>query len=250
MYHFFKEDFQGAGVRYEGCTLCYRTKIDIYNVMYGILPTPFKGVVYQVFWSGGTVSCNDFGVPTYILAIIYRVELLYKVIMQYTHVLMCRDRMDGTLRGAMLLGIEHKGDYTLLKVGTTTFKNYYRGTPFIKIIVASLMLSELIKHPLTPIYTIGKVYSPKAYVLGLSMKEYHPVYNRETPEQYKRIFTEFAETYISSKAGRAKFNPETFVIEQEDSYVAENLTVLSEHELKNPHVKFFVERNPGWKKVE
>ena len=169
--------------------------------------------------------------------------------MQYTHVLMCRDRMDGTLRGAMLLGIERKGDYTLLKLGTTTFKSYYRGSPFIKIIIASLTLSELIKNPLTPIFTIGKVYSPKGYVFGLSMTEFHPIYNRETPEQYKKIFAELAETYISSKPGRARYNPETFVIEQEDSSVAENLAVLSEHELQNPHIKFFVERNPGWKKV-
>ena len=157
--------------------------------------------------------------------------------------------MDGTLRGAMLLGIERKGDCTLLKLGTTTFKSYYRGSPFIKIIIASLTLSELIKHPLTPIFTIGKVYSPKGYVFGLSMTEFHPIYNRETPEQYKKIFAEFAETYISSKPGRARYNPETFVIEQEDSSVAENLAVLSEHELQNPHIKFFVDRNPGWKKV-
>ena len=69
--------------------------------------------------------------------------------------------MDGTLRGAMLLGIERKGGYTLLKLGTTTFKNYYHGSPFIKIIIVSLTLSELIKHPLTPIFTISKAYSPK-----------------------------------------------------------------------------------------
>ena len=172
------------------------------------------------------------------------------MIMQYTHVLMCRDRMDGTLRGAMLLGIEHKGDYTLLKLGVTTFKNYYRGGPLIKIIFASLTLSELFKHPLTPIYVVGNFYSPKSYVIGLSsMKEFHPVYNRETPEQFKKIFAQFAETYVNSKPDRAKFNPETFVIEQDDSHVMENLAVLSEHELQNPHIKFFVERNPGWKKV-
>ena len=180
---------------------------------------------------------------------LFRVEQLHKVIMRYTHVLMCRDRIDGTLRGALLLGIERKADHTLLKLGTTTFKNYYRGTPFIKLIIASLTVRELIRHPLTPIYIIGKVYSPKAYVFGLSMKGFHPVYDKETPEQYKKIFAEFAEMHISSKAGKAKYNPETFVIEQEDSCVVENLTILSEQDLQNPHIKFFVERNPGWRKV-
>ena len=115
----------------------------------------------------------------------------------------------------MLLGIERKADHTLLKLGTTTFKNYYRGTPFIKLIITSLTVRELIRHPLTPIYTIGKVYSPKAYLFGLSMKGFHPTYDKETPEQYKKIFAEFAEMHISSKAGKAKYNPETFVIEQQ-----------------------------------
>ena len=148
-----------------------------------------------------------------------------------------------------MLGIERNADHTLLKLGTTTFKNYYRGTPFIKLIIASLTVRELIRHPLTPIYTIGKVYSPKAYVFGLSTKGFHPVYDKETPEQYKKIFAEFAEMHISSKAGKAKYNAEPFVIEQEDSHVVENLTILSEQDLQNPHIKFFVERNPGWRKV-
>ena len=103
-----------------------------------------------------------------------------------------------------MLGIEHKGDYTLLKTGLATFKNYYRGSPFIKMILIALIMVELIKHPLTPVYLIAKVYS---------------------------------------------YNPDTFVIENEDSCLAENLTVLSEQDLQNPHIKFFVERNPGWKKV-
>ena len=106
--------------------------------------------------------------------------------MLYTHTLMCRDRMDSTLRGAMLLEIEHKGDYTQIELGLMLFKNYFRGSPFFKITVASL--SELLKHPLTPIYVIGKVCSPKAYVFGLSMNEYYPVYNKETPEYFRKIF--------------------------------------------------------------
>ena len=81
------------------------------------------------------------------------------------------------------------------------------------------------------------------------MKGFHSTYDKGTPEQHKKIFAEFAEVHISSKAGKAKYNPETFVIEQEDSYVVENLTILSEQDLQNPHIKFFVERNPGWRKV-
>ena len=158
--------------------------------------------------------------------------------------------MDGTLRGAMLLGIEHKDDYTLMKTGLATFKNYYQGSPFMKIILVALIMSELIKHPLTPVYLIAKVYSYKAYLFALSARDCYPAYDRETPAHLKKIFAEFAAGVVDSKAGRAKYNPDVFMIENEDSCLAENLTVLSEQDLQNPHIKFFVERNPGWKKLQ
>ena len=194
------------------------------------------------------MSCVK-GVYTIILTLSYSAQDIHKVVMQYTHILMCRDRIDGTLRGIMLFGIEHKRDHTLIKMGTASFKNYYRGSPFARLFPAYLAISELFKHPLTPIYFVGKVYSHRAYLVGMSLKEFYPVYNRETPEYLKKVFADFAAIVVSSKGGRAKYNPETFVIEQEDNYLKENLTALSEQDLQNPHIKFFVERNPGWKKV-
>ena len=158
--------------------------------------------------------------------------------------------MDGTLRGAMLLGIERKANYTLIKSGLATFKSYYRGSPFIKIILVALIIGELIKHPLTPVYLIAKVYSYKAYLFALSARECYPAYDRETPVHFKEIFDDFAAGVVESKAGRAKYNPDTFVIENEDSCLSGNLTVVSEQDLQNPHIKFFVERNPGWRRVQ
>ena len=170
------------------------------------------------------------------------------IVRKYTHILMCRDRVDGSLRGTMLFGIEHKGDYTLIRLGLTSFKTQYRGSPYIKLILAYVVISEFFKHPLTPLYFISTVCSHRAYLVGTTMREFYPVYNRETPEHIKKIFAEFAAVVVGSGC-RAKYNPETFVIEQEDSRLAENLTALSKQDLQNPHIKFFVEQNPGWKKV-
>ena len=163
--------------------------------------------------------------------------------------MLCRDRVDGTLRGIMLVGIDHKGDYTLMRIGFTIFKNYYRGSPYLNITLSCLLIAELLKHPLTPVYMVGKLYSYKAYLIVTPMREMYPVYDRETPEYYKKVFADFAEKIVRFKGGRAKYNPETFVIEQEDNHLAENLTTLSEQDLLNPHIKFFIERNPGWRKV-
>ena len=149
----------------------------------------------------------------------------------------------------MLVRIEHKGDYTVINTGRTAFKDYYRGSPYIKIILGSLIIGELFKHPLTPIYLVGFVVSYKAYLVGKSWREFYPVYNRETPEYLKEILANAAAAMVTTLKGRAKYNPETFVLEQENVYLLENLSTVSEQDLRNPHVKFFVERNPGWRKV-
>jgi len=51
-----------------------------------------------------------------------QVEALHKVMLGFTHIMLCRERVDGSLRGIMLMGIEHKEKYTIMKVyGTPTW---------------------------------------------------------------------------------------------------------------------------------
>ena len=77
--------------------------------------------------------------------LVYRrsIEYIHKVILLYTHILMCQDRCDGTLRGCILVKIEHKANYTQIELGWTIFKTHYRGSPFLKITLSSLILSEI-----------------------------------------------------------------------------------------------------------
>ena len=39
-----------------------------------------------------------------------------KTLHSYSHILLCRERVDGSLRGLMLIGIDRKPSYTLIKV--------------------------------------------------------------------------------------------------------------------------------------
>ena len=187
----------------------------------------------------------------YMLSYVYRrsVEYIHKVVLLYTHILMCRDRRDGTLRGCILVKIEHKANYTQIELGRTVFKTHYRGSPFLKITLVSLIFSEIVRHPRTPIYIIGNIISHKAYLLGLSTIEYYPVYNKETPEHFKKMFAEYAASFVCTKGNHVKYNPGTFVIQHEEISLEESLSVVTERDLENPHIKFFVERNPGWRKV-
>ena len=198
-----------------------------------------RSIKYSVHLLVTAMICHD-----------YSASGIRKSIMQYSHILMCRDRLDGTLRGILPIDIDRKGDYTLLSAGLGLFKNYYRGSPYIKIIMAWLSVCELFRHPLTPIYVIGKLTSYKMYLKAVKMNEFYPVYNRETPEHFKKIFADYAAAFMAlNKREGMKYNPETFVIEQDSYTLPDHLTILKQRDLQNPHLRFFVERNPGWKKV-
>lgn len=140
----------------------------------------------------------------------------------YTHIAMCRDRLDGTLRGCMLIKISHKTSYTQIEIGRTVFKTHYRGSPFLKIILITFVFGEIISHPWTPIYVIGNLASHKAYLVGVTMSEYYPVYHKETPEHFRKMFAEYAESFMSTTGSKAKYHPETFIIEQEELFLEES----------------------------
>ena len=136
----------------------------------------------------------------------------------------------------MLIQISHKSNYTLIELGRTTFKTHYRGSPFLKIVLNCLILGELLQHPLTPVYVVGKVFTHASYLYGVTLRECHPVYDKETPDYYREIFAEFAASALSPKGEKLKYNPETFVLEQEGGCLEDNARVLTEEELQNPHV--------------
>ena len=95
-------------------------------------------------------------------------------------------------------------------------------------------------------YIVGKSFSYKSYLVATKFQEFYPRYNKETPEFYKDLLEEFAE---SVRLPDEVYNPETFVLEREISYLKDFVAVISEQDLKNPHIRFFNEQNPGWTKV-
>ena len=78
----------------------------------------------------------------------------------------------------------------------------------------------------------------------------YPRYDRDTPEQLKKIQDEFARSGISHQEDKT-YDEKTNVIVVHNAgvHVAEGLSAVSERDLQNPHIKFFVERNPGYTKV-
>ena len=104
----------------------------------------------------------------------------------------------------------------------------------------------MILHPFTPVYVIGKAYGFRSYLVATHFKEYYPRYDKETPEFWKKMFREFAQGVM---AKGDTFDEETSVLNQERTHLNEELSIVTEQALKNPHIKFFVEQNPGYKQV-
>ena len=57
------------------------------------------------------------------------------------------------------------------------------------------------------------------------------------------------EMAYSAKLPSETYDPDTGVLHREYSHLKEYVAPITDAELKNPHIKFFVEQNPGWMKV-
>lgn len=174
----------------------------------------------------------------------------HSVLLSYKFAIFARDRKDGSLRGVTLMGIDHKElngvKFTLIKLGLSFFQNYYRGGPLLYYVFAYHVMKELILHPLTPLYVIGKAFSYKSYLIMCnSIAHSYPRYDRKTTDFVRSLLNDYG---MSVKSPNEEYDPETFVLRRERTSMKDGVAVLQPEDLENAHVKFFVERNPGWVK--
>lgn len=174
----------------------------------------------------------------------------HSVLLSYKFAIICRERKDGSLRGVTLMSIdkkEHNGvGYTLIRLGLSFFQNFYRGGPLLYFVLTYHAFKEMLLHPLTPLYVIGKSFSYKSYVaMCHNLSHAYPRYDKETPDFEHELINEYG---LSVKSSREVYNAETFVLERERTAIKESVAPLSKESLNEPHIKFFVERNPGWMK--
>ena len=178
------------------------------------------------------------------------VEDFHSIVRSYAYAIFCRERIDGSLRGIYLLGKEHKEakkqKYTVIKLGLALVRTGYRGGPLMYYVFLWHVLKELILHPRTPVYLMGKAFSHLSYLtLVHYCKNSYPRYDRETPAFERILVNDFAQ---SVKTSEEVYNPETFVLKRELSNLKSHVAQISEKDLQNPHIQFFVKTNPDWKR--
>ena len=74
----------------------------------------------------------------------------------------------------------------------------------------------------------------------------YPRYDCDTPEDFKKVLSEYAHSVMTKKD---KYNPDTCILEQGKTQLKDSLQAVTEQDLQNPHVKYFIEKNPNWVKV-
>ena len=177
------------------------------------------------------------------------IKEFHSVLLSYKFAIMCRERKDGSLRGVMLMGVDHRETeggvkYTLVRLGLSFFQNYYRGGPLLYYATVYHVLKELILHPFTPLYVIGKVFSYKSYVaLCHSLPRLYPRHDLEVTDFTRGIINDYG---MECKTPGEEYDPETFVLKRERTAVKDRVAYISDIDLRDPHIKFFVEQNPDW----
>jgi hypothetical protein len=174
----------------------------------------------------------------------------HSVLLSYKYAIMAREKKDGSLRGVTLLGVDRKElngvKFTLIRLGLSFFENYYRGGPLLYYVFAYHIMKEMILHPLTPLFVIGKAFSYKSYlILCKTISRAYPKYNTETTDFARSLLNNYG---MSVKFPGEEYDPETFVLKREKTAIKKGVAVLQPDDLKDPHIKFFVDRNPGWVK--
>ncbi|XP_062505204.1 uncharacterized protein LOC134181923 isoform X2 [Corticium candelabrum] len=179
------------------------------------------------------------------------IDHFHEVLLQYKYACFFRERLDGSLRGMVLIdpqmGLVKEGRrYNCIKMGLALFKMNYRGGPLVYLVAGYHLLKALIFYPHMPLYVLYKCFSYKSYLLSLrTTSNVYPRYDAETPEWEKSIIDEFGYSF-NNKVDT--YNPTTCVIHREKSRLKTHVAPITYEELENPNVRYFVEQNPFWDK--
>jgi hypothetical protein len=166
-------------------------------------------------------------------------------------VILLREREGGAIMGfSTLKKLEHMIDgrrYRAVFSGDTIIESTYWGTSSLQIAFSRYMLRELARRPWQPLYwhLISKGY--KTYLLlANNFGTFYPRCERPTPPAYQRLMHHFARESFGDA-----WRPEQGLLifdgrhEHLKSHVA---NIHPELIAKNPHVRFFAEKNPHWQR--
>ena len=73
-----------------------------------------------------------------------KIAAFHKFLLNLSHVIMFRDKIDGSLRGIFMTSINHFEKYTTIRTYWAVIKNYYRGGPFLYLAIGYFILRGIL----------------------------------------------------------------------------------------------------------
>ena len=174
----------------------------------------------------------------------------HKHVLSYKYAIMCREIQDGSMRGLFFVCVRPSQldgqKYIFIRIGLTFFeKNYQRG-PLLYYVIAYHILMQRLRYPRTPVYIAAKAFSYKSYLaLVNAVKEVYPRFDAKIPPFIKKIIDSYG---LAVKYNDEHYDHESCVLKRELSHLKQTVAPLSSADLSNPHIQFFNDQNPGWRK--
>ena len=165
---------------------------------------------------------------------------------QKDQVILLRDPAQGTLQGFSTLAIGETcaqgRRLTVVYSGDTIVHPAYWGTPALPSVWIKSVLA-LTAGMAQPVYWLLISSGYKSYrFLPVFYREFYPCVDRPTPPEVKALMDELATARFGDE-----YDPTTGVVRfrQGATPLRAGVAEVSRERLRDPHVRFFVERNPG-----
>ncbi len=118
----------------------------------------------------------------------------------------------------------------------------YRGSSFIHNFVMKEIFLFKLSHPFRKLIAWGDCISHKSYILTQNaFPDFYPHPDKKIPPEEKRLID-----YLGNKHYPGLYNQENGTIHKKEKRMKDHVIKLTEKDLENKYLKFFVTRNPGY----
>lgn len=166
-------------------------------------------------------------------------------------VIMLYEKKSKTLKGfstqilnELLIG---KQKCRILFSGDTVIEKEYWGQKTLQLAFTLMMMKLKLERPLSPLYWFLITKGFKTYLLlSNNFKSFWPRFDSNTPEHIQNIMNEYALRFFKEAYDKEKG---LLIFKTgEHEHLKSGVAEISSKDLHNPHIRFFKEKNPHWKR--
>lgn len=166
-------------------------------------------------------------------------------------ILLMHDRRNNKLCGATAYSVipttlkRKSKPVSIIRSGPAYVRPEYQRMKILRDFTLYFVAKEWLRHPFMSLYYSVNFINYKGYpgFAGISSEAY-PRYNKPTPEMEQKVIDYYVLNILNL---HDCYDRERSVIKTKQS-IKEEFAIITEESLKNPHIRFYKERNPDFLK--